>query len=370
MVQDQLKPAWYESLLDRNLVPDPLIRVGIRRLLRERLKQAATADPAHLIDQVHSSPVAINTNDANRQHYEVPPQFFALTLGTHRKYSSCYWPEGVDSLDNAERVMLDLTVERASLEDGQSILELGCGWGSLSLYMAQRFPRSQVLGVSNSQSQREYIEEQARNRGLINLRIVTCDMNCFDPGARFDRVVSVEMFEHMRNYQELLRRIASWLKPEGKLFVHIFSHKRFAYPFEVSGPNDWMAQHFFTGGIMPSHGLIRHVAHPFQVEADWRWNGDHYRRTAEDWLVNFDQNVPAIEAILTQVYGADAMLWKRRWRLFFQLRPRIPSSQPPVQRSLGRPQAELLSIGSTWAPSTLDLRPRTSIPALQLRPPQ
>jgi len=318
MVQDQLKPAWYESLLDRDLVPDPLIRIGIRRLLRERLKQAATADPAQLIEQLHSSPVAINTNDANRQHYEVPPQFFALTLGTHRKYSSCYWPEGVDSLDNAERVMLDLTVERASLEDGQSILELGCGWGSLSLYMAQRFPRSQVLGVSNSQSQREYIEEQARNRGLINLRIVTCDMNCFDPGARFDRVVSVEMFEHMRNYQELLRRIASWLKPEGKLFVHIFSHKRFAYPFEVSGPNDWMAQHFFTGGIMPSDDLLPQFDRDMRVVERWQVDGTHYQNTSEAWLKNMDRHRAEIMPIMAKVYGPrEALRWFVRWRVFF-----------------------------------------------------
>ncbi|MDE3194867.1 MAG: 5-methyltetrahydropteroyltriglutamate--homocysteine S-methyltransferase [Acidobacteriota bacterium] len=321
MVCEELKANWYEPLLGRGLVPDRLIRQGIRRLLRERLREEEQRHERFdcFVEELSRSPVAIHTADANRQHYEVPAAFFCLVLGRYRKYSSGLWPEGVITLDEAERAMLDLTVERAQLADGQRILELGCGWGSLSLYMAQRFPMARIDGVSNSHSQREFIEAQARARGLANLRIVTCDMNRFEPpAAPYDRVVSVEMFEHMRNYDELLRRIASWLTPEGKLFVHIFTHTRYAYPFEVRDSSDWMARHFFTGGIMPSDGLLFRFSRDMRVSEHWQVEGVHYRKTAEAWLRNMDRHRGEILEIFTNVYGPEqALRWFVRWRVFF-----------------------------------------------------
>ncbi len=258
----QTRAAWYEPLVERDRVPDGILRAGIRRLIAQRLRDEDKADPelqqAHLmryIDQLKASPIAIHTPAANQQHYEVPAEFFAAVLGTHRKYSCCYFANG-DTLDQAERRMLDLTTERARIENGHTILDLGCGWGAFSLYAAARFPGSSIVGVSNSNSQRQYIEGQALQRGLTNLRIVTADINDFQAGQRFDRVVSVEMMEHVRNYQLLLRKIASWMNPGGLLFVHIFTHRRFAYPFEVRDSSDWMAQHFFTGGQMPADGLL------------------------------------------------------------------------------------------------------------------
>lgn len=318
---EELKPAWYESLLDRDLVPDGLIRRGVRSLLRQRLKDEERRHGrlADFVEELRRSPIAIHTTEANQQHYEVPAEFFCLVLGRHRKYSSGYWPKGVTTLDDAERSMLDLTIERAQLADGQNILELGCGWGSLSLYMAKRFPNARIRAVSNSNSQREYIEGQARERGITNLGIVTCDMNSFEaPAAPYDRVVSVEMFEHMRNYEELLRRIASWLTPQGKLFVHIFSHTRYSYPFEVRDANDWMAQHFFTGGIMPGDDLLGYFHKDLRIGEHWRLPGVHYAKTAEAWLRNMVRHRTEILRILADVYGAaESLKWFVRWRVFF-----------------------------------------------------
>jgi cyclopropane-fatty-acyl-phospholipid synthase len=309
MVQEKLK-------LD--LAPDWLIRIGIRRLLRQRLREEESRDAEKLIAELRTSPIAINTRDANRQHYEVPAAFYGLVLGKHRKYSCCYWPEGTTSLESAEEQMLDLTAERAGLADGQSILELGCGWGSLSLYIAKRFPGARITAVSNSHSQREYIEGQARARGLTNLRIITCDMNEFSIEGSFDRVVSVEMFEHMRNYEELLRRIASWLKADGKLFVHIFSHARFSYPFEVRDASDWMAEHFFTGGIMPADELLSHFDRDMRIVEHWKVDGVHYQKTAEAWLENMDRARAEVMPVLAGAYGAgEASKWFWRWRVFF-----------------------------------------------------
>jgi len=262
-------------------------------------------------------PVALHVRAANQQHYELPADFFALALGPARKYSCCLYPTGKETLAEAETLALEATVERADLKDGQQILELGCGWGSLSLFMAERFPSARITAVSNSTSQRRYIEHAATERRLANLRVITADMNGFEPGQVYDRVVSVEMFEHMSNGSELLARIHTWLVADGRLFVHVFTHRSKPYRFDHGDEADWIAQHFFTGGIMPSHGLLMRFPEFLTVEQDWRWNGSHYRRTALHWLDNFDANRTAIDAILAEIYGADANLWRRRWRLFF-----------------------------------------------------
>jgi cyclopropane-fatty-acyl-phospholipid synthase len=238
-------------------------------------------------------------------------------LGPNRKYSSCFYKEPESTLQEAEEESLRQTVEHADLHNGQSILELGCGWGSLSLWMARQFPHSRVTAVSNSHSQRVHVEGEAAARGLKNLRVITQDMNAFDPQQKFDRIVSVEMFEHMMNWRELMTRLQSWLKPDGRLFLHIFTHRAGAYLFDPTDKEDWIAQHFFTGGVMPSHHLIRQYADLFEVEKEWRWSGAHYQRTAQDWLANFDSHREEIGDVLRPVYGGDTSLWMRRWRWFF-----------------------------------------------------
>jgi cyclopropane-fatty-acyl-phospholipid synthase len=320
----QSKAAWYEALVERDLVPDWILRAGIRRLVTQRLRDEDKGDPekqqAHLmsyVKQLKASPIAIHTPKANQQHYEVPAEFFASVLGMYRKYSCCYWEEG-DSLDSAERRMLDLTVERARIEDGHSILDLGCGWGAFALYAALRFPNSTIVGLSNSLSQRHYIEKQALERGLTNLRIVTADINDFEAGQCFDRIVSIEMMEHVRNYERLLHKVASWLNPQGLLFVHIFTHHRFAYPFEVRDSSDWMAQHFFTGGQMPSDHLLLYFQNAVQIRNHWVVNGQHYQKTAEAWLVNMDRRREELLKLFSGIYGRnEALKWFVRWRIFF-----------------------------------------------------
>jgi cyclopropane-fatty-acyl-phospholipid synthase len=313
------------ALLDRGLLPDGAIRFGIRRLLRRRLReieaagdQAAEARARQVTAAMEQSPIALAVDLANEQHYEVPADFFLEVLGRHLKYSSCLWEPGVDALDQAEQAMLRLTCERAELADGQRILELGCGWGSLSLWMAERYPGSSVLAVSNSHGQRRFIEARGRQRGLDNLQVVTADMNDFTTEGRFDRVVSVEMFEHMRNWRELFGRIDGWLEPEGRFFLHVFCHRRRPYFFEASGPTDWMARHFFTGGLMPSFDLPDAFDDRLVVEERWAVNGLHYQRTLEAWLAELDRRHEKVLEIFEPVYGAgEAARWVRRWRAFF-----------------------------------------------------
>ncbi len=310
---------------ERGWISDPLIRWQIRRLCGRRAKQgdrknreANQQSLRQFIEQLRRSPIALVPEKANQQHYEVPAAFFQQVLGSRRKYSCCLWTDTTNSLDDAENAALAETCQRAELRDGQDILELGCGWGSLTLWMAEQYPHSRITAVSNSASQRESICGLALERGLGNVTVITADMNDFQTHRQFDRVVSVEMFEHMRNYEQLLARIAGWLKPDGKLFVHIFSHRELAYPFECDGDNDWMARHFFTGGIMPSEGLLLHFQRDMSLIDQWRWSGRHYEKTSNAWLANLDARRSQVLPILGSVYGErNAVRWFHRWRLFF-----------------------------------------------------
>ena len=314
------------DLCERGLVPDVLTRYGIRRLSAQRLQdegahdlEAADERFRRLLDELRQSPIAIETAAANEQHYEVPTRFFELCLGKRLKYSSCYYGNGSEDLDTAEDAMLALYGERAELADGQRILELGCGWGSLTLWMAQRFPNARITGVSNSRTQREHILAQAAERGLVNVEIITCDVNRLElPAGEFDRTVSIEMFEHMRNYQHLLGNVARWLKPGGKLFVHIFCHRSLMYPFETQGDDNWMGKYFFTGGLMPSADTLLHFQRDLTLEQRWLLPGTHYERTANHWLQNQDRNREEVMSVLTQAYGAaEAARWNQRWRMFW-----------------------------------------------------
>lgn len=298
--------------------PDALRRAAIRFMVSGAHRALASYQGDELFAREMSGrPIAEHVEAANEQHYELPATFFELILGPRLKYSCCLFPTGVESLAQAESLALAETCVRADLHDGQDILELGCGWGSLSLWMAEALPNARILSVSNSRAQRAYIEARALRMGLSNLAVETADMNHFQAGRAFDRVVSVEMFEHMANWRALLNRVRGWLRPEGRLFLHVFSHRSACYRFSVGDSDDWIAQHFFTGGVMPSHGLIREFSDLFEPEADWRWSGTHYARTAEHWLANFDQNTLEIAAVLRDIYGPRASLWRRRWRLFF-----------------------------------------------------
>ncbi len=317
------------ELSERGMLPDPLMRWGMRRLMAERLENESRdrgerefAEYQKRLQALRDSAVAEQVDKANEQHYEVPAAFFRAVLGKHLKYSSCYWEgengESLKSLDEAEARMLALTCERAGLEDGQDVLELGCGWGSITLWMASHYPGSRITAVSNSASQREHILAECERRGLDNVKVITADVNSFQPEGGFDRVVSVEMFEHVKNYQVLLRRIASWLRPGGKLFVHIFCHRNLLYPFTVEGESDWMAKYFFSGGLMPSENTLLNFQDDLRIEAQWRVLGEHYEQTSNAWLANLDERHDEVLAVMRETYGdADAKRWLNRWRMFF-----------------------------------------------------
>ncbi len=311
-------------LLEKGLIPDPFIRLGIRGLLRQKLDEESAFEKkfgnqrkVQLVEFLKHSPIAVNTKEANEQHYEVPPEFFRLVMGKHMKYSCGLWREGVVDFDTSEKDMLELTAERAQIGPDQKILELGCGWGSLTLYMAEKFPTSQIVGVSNSNNQRKFIEAQARARHLRNVKIITADMNHFDTTEKFDRIVSVEMFEHMRNYRKLLEKISGFLNDGGKLFVHIFTHKKYAYLYDETDDADWIGKYFFTGGIMPSDDLLLYFQDHFKLETHWQVNGMHYQKTSEAWLSNMDKHRDEIMPILKQTYNGEHKKWWNYWRIFF-----------------------------------------------------
>lgn len=311
---------WTES----GLIPDAVIRRGIRSLLQRRLREIraddnefADAAQAEFVGMMRRSPIALVPDLANEQHYEVPAAFFDLVLGARRKYSCCFWPEGVVSLDDAEVAALEETCLRARIEDGQRILDLGCGWGSATLYIAEHFPDCRITGVSNSRSQREHVMRLAAEKGLDNVDIIVADMNDFETEERFDRVVSIEMFEHMRNYDELFDRIGRWLNPGGLFFMHIFVHRSTPYEFVDKGPGDWMSRHFFSGGIMPSDDLPLFFPRSLTVSRRWRWSGNHYARTSNAWLDNMDSRRSSVVPVLRETYGDEAARWWMRWRMFF-----------------------------------------------------
>jgi len=292
---------------------DAVLRAGIRGACARRLRREQRRSPAErraFVDGLRRARIAEQVDKPNEQHYELPPEFFQLVLGPRLKYSSCYWPAGVKTLAQAEDSMLELTCHRAGIEDGMEILDLGCGWGSLSLWLAERYPSARVLAVSNSRVQREFIRERAPR----TVEVVTADANVFRTERRFDRVVSIEMFEHMRNYEALLARVASLLEPGGRLFLHVFSHREFAYPYDGT----WMARHFFTAGLMPSHDLLLEFQRDLRVEERWLVDGSHYARTAEAWIEKFDANAEEILEVMARTYGPRrARLWRMRWRIFF-----------------------------------------------------
>lgn len=316
-----------DSLLATGLVPDFLIRKGIRHLLAAKLREEGRGSIEERAERfsafragLDASPIAVNTADANSQHYQVPTEFYLNSLGPRLKYSSGYWPSAKTTFLESEEAMLALTCERAELKDGQKILELGCGWGSLTFWMAEHYPKASITAVSNSYTQRLHLEAEALRRELYNVRVITADMNSFappEPGT-YDRVVSVEMFEHMKNYRELMKRIAGWLKTDGKLFVHIFTHREYAYHFEGKDPSDWITRYFFSGGTMPSHDLLLYYQDDLRIERDWKVSGTHYAKTSEAWLQTMDANRQIVTPILEKTYGREnANKWRAYWRIFF-----------------------------------------------------
>lgn len=316
---------FFINQVEKGNIPDFLVKAGIRNLCSERLKWAKKQGPDGIkkhnlewVEKLKNSPIALVPEKANEQHYEVPPEFFVKSLGENLKYSCGYWESGAQNLDESEIDMLDMYLNRSELKDGMDILELGCGWGSLTFHMAKQYPKSKITAVSNSNDQRKFIQSKCAELKIDNIDVITCDMNDFTIDKKFDRVVSIEMFEHMRNYKELLKRVSSFMKDGAKLFVHIFSHKSMVYPYEDRGPSDWMAREFFSGGLMPSHDLLSHFQDDLKLESSWKINGVNYKKTSYAWLNKMDANKNDVIEIFKKTYGEDtAFIWYNRWRIFF-----------------------------------------------------
>ena len=312
------------SMIEKGSISDLLVRIGIRALLRKRLVDISSSEceladknQMKMISLMNASPIAMNTSSANEQHYEVPPEFYELVLGERFKYSCCFWDEDTNDLDHAEINALEITCKRAMLNDGQAILDMGCGWGSLSLWIAENYPNTSVLSVSNSKTQKLFIENIAKSKNLTNIHVITEDMKEFNTDKKFDRIVSLEMFEHMKNYKKLFNRVSSWLKDDGLFFMHIFCHKTVPYEFIDNGPNDWMSRHFFTGGIMPSDDLPLFFQDDLSIMKRWRWNGNHYAKTCNAWLKKMDSQESTVMPVLEKAYGDNNKQWWQRWRIFF-----------------------------------------------------
>jgi len=311
--------------VEQGYIPDSIIRKGIQRLLKVRLKEIYVDNAEELtklknlfIDNMRKAPIALVPDKANEQHYEVPAKFYDLVLGNNNKYSCCYWDEDTESLSKAEENSLALSCSHAQFYNGQKILELGCGWGSLTLWMAQNYPQSNITAVSNSKSQRQHIEVRAQSLGLTNIKVITSDINDFNIDKKFDRVVSIEMFEHMRNWELLFSNVSNWLNDDGKFFMHVFTNRHAAYAFEVKDSSDWMSEHFFTGGMMPSDDLPLYFQQHLAIEKTWAWDGNHYAKTSNAWLQNMDDNKAEIIRLIKDAYGEDnVQTWWMRWRLFF-----------------------------------------------------
>ena len=307
------------NLCERGWIPDSLARFGMRRLVRERIRderRAGDAGQQAFFKGLCGGPIAVATSDANAQHYEVPSAFFARVLGPRLKYSGAFYETALDDLARAEEAMLSLSCRRAGVVDGMDILDLGCGWGSLSLWLAEHYPAANITALSNSATQRAHIEAHAAAAGFTNLRVITADVVEWDTELRFDRVLSIEMFEHMRNYAALLGKVTSWLKPDGRLFTHVFCHRELGYHY-VQG-DGWMEQYFFTGGIMPREDQFEQFPEHVHVEQRWWVDGTHYERTSNHWLERLDMHRDEIEQICLETYGADeATVWVQRWRMFF-----------------------------------------------------
>lgn len=316
-----------DKLLATGLIPDALIRLGIRKRLADTLApfeklncEQRQAKLMQHVKELQASPIAIATDEANEQHYELPTRFFERVLGKHMKYSSGYWDDGVTDIDQSDARMLGLTCERAELQDGQRILELGCGWGSLTLWMAAHYPNARITAVSNSRTQKIHIDSQLAARGLTNVEVRTVNMIHYEGegDAVFDRVVSVEMFEHMKNYELLMQRVAGWLKPGGALFVHIFTHREYAYHYEAEDEDDWMARYFFTGGQMPSDDLLLYFQAHLNIEDHWHVSGSHYQKTSEAWLARMDGARDELLPLIAETYGKHQQArWWTYWRVFF-----------------------------------------------------
>ncbi len=312
------------TAIEKGWIPDPIIRLGIRKLIQQRIQEdiPQTVDRAQAktwehVQALKNSAIAIETKKANEQHYELPPEFFKLCLGNRRKYSACVWTDTTQDLNQAEINSLEQIVERLQVQDGHKILELGCGWGSLTLFMAEKFPKSPITAVSNSAPQRLHIQSECQKRGLTNVNIITADINQLKLAESFDRVVSIEMFEHMRNYQALFEKVSSWMNSGALLFIHIFTHKSVPYFFETDGDHNWMGRYFFSGGQMPSNDLLLYFAAGLEPVGHWTLDGTHYAKTSEAWLVNMDRNRAEILKIFATTYPGQVTLWWNRWRIFY-----------------------------------------------------